>query len=230
MKAIALAALSSIIEGAGYVPYFLVRRGKRHEALIRAQLRIHEHDQTRKGHAHGLRSDMLEGTFTTETRIIRRDELFEEFAPGESSLPENIHQNLYSDRSHVFFIAAYGATRRVESSEFFDRNASKRRRLRYHRVSSLFEDHIALTPLSVWFDKIRGERQGEIVKLINQLLPPDIRFTGKRQYGEYLFRQRRLDIPFPALSDGYRAYIGWICDLIYHPGQSHQVCAKIFNR
>ena len=26
----------------------------------------------------------------------------------------------------------------------------------------------------------------------------------------------RLKVPFPALSDGYRAFIGWVADLLYH--------------
>ena len=34
--------------------------------------------------------------------------------------------------------------------------------------------------------------------------------------GEPLFRLFGSDVPFQALSDDYRAYIGWIADLVYH--------------
>jgi len=34
--------------------------------------------------------------------------------------------------------------------------------------------------------------------------------------GEYLFERGGLRVPFPALSDGYRAFLGWAGDLLYH--------------
>ena len=30
------------------------------------------------------------------------------------------------------------------------------------------------------------------------------------------FTENEITVPFEALSDGYRAYIGWITDLLYH--------------
>jgi predicted ATP-binding protein involved in virulence len=33
---------------------------------------------------------------------------------------------------------------------------------------------------------------------------------------EYVFDRGGLKVPFPALSDGYRAFLGWIGDLLYH--------------
>jgi predicted ATP-binding protein involved in virulence len=33
---------------------------------------------------------------------------------------------------------------------------------------------------------------------------------------EYLFEHRGQSVPFGALSDGYRAYVGWVADLAYH--------------
>jgi len=36
------------------------------------------------------------------------------------------------------------------------------------------------------------------------------------EQGEYLFERNGLKVPFPALSDGYRAFLGWVGDLLYH--------------
>ena len=36
------------------------------------------------------------------------------------------------------------------------------------------------------------------------------------QDGEYIFQHRQTRVPFLALSDGYRALVGWIGDLLYH--------------
>jgi predicted ATP-binding protein involved in virulence len=33
---------------------------------------------------------------------------------------------------------------------------------------------------------------------------------------EYYFKRGETSVPFPGLSDGYRGFIGWICDLLYH--------------
>jgi predicted ATP-binding protein involved in virulence len=43
-------------------------------------------------------------------------------------------------------------------------------------------------------------------------------FKGEQEpgEGEYLFERRGLKVPYPALSDGYRANLGWIGDLLYH--------------
>jgi predicted ATP-binding protein involved in virulence len=56
-----------------------------------------------------------------------------------------------------------------------------------------------------------------VVRLVNALLPTGTRFTGRLDTTlEPRFIQRGVDLPLGALSDGYRAYIGLICDLLYH--------------
>src|SRR5947207_1914827 len=60
-------------------------------------------------------------------------------------------------------------------------------------------------------------RYTQVKNLINRLSGKEhYTFTGDMDGGEYLFERGGLKIPFPALSDGYRAYLGWIGDLLYH--------------
>ena len=52
---------------------------------------------------------------------------------------------------------------------------------------------------------------------MNQFLAPaDFRFTGELRNREYLFERGKTLIPLPSMSDGYRAFVGWVSDLLYH--------------
>jgi hypothetical protein len=89
-------------------------------------------------------------------------------------------------------------------------------------VAGLFEPHIALTPLSAWLPQFQSTNPGrykQVYNLINRLLPEGTRFSGKREkgnLGDYLYELNGAEVPFGALSDGFRAFIGWITDLLYH--------------
>jgi hypothetical protein len=89
-------------------------------------------------------------------------------------------------------------------------------------VAGLFEEQVTLIPLETWLPAMfsgpqrnRG-RYTQIQHLINDLLPAECRFTAKMEQSSYVFEMRGSEVPFAALSDGYRAYIGWITDLLYH--------------
>ncbi|MFU8807443.1 MAG: hypothetical protein ACNA8W_26775, partial [Bradymonadaceae bacterium] len=83
---------------------------------------------------------------------------------------------LYSDRAPEYCVVGYGSTRRVESADTFDpATLFKRRRARYQRVASLFEDYVALIPLSSWLPE--SERAFEILELLGRLLPPSLRVS-----------------------------------------------------
>ncbi|MFM2057353.1 MAG: hypothetical protein RLY71_1738 [Pseudomonadota bacterium] len=92
--------------------------------------------------------------------------------------------------------------------------------MRAQRVQSLFEDSYSLVPLNQWLPDYRLKNKGrytQIVNLMNRLMGKDhYQFTGDMENGEYLYELGNLRVPFPALSDGYRAYLGWIGDLLYH--------------
>jgi hypothetical protein len=126
-------------------------------------------------------------------------------------------ETIFHDDSPGYFLVAYGATRRTEAAEHLDRQMSKRRGLRYQRVAGLFEDYITLMPFAASLAQFkRSARLDDLFLLINELLPDEIEFTGEVDGLEPVFLQRGIALPFPALSDGYRAYIGLICDLLYH--------------
>ena len=127
---------------------------------------------------------------------------------------------MYDDKSPAFLLIGYGANRRVESSQTFDSSIrTKNRLLRYQRVASLFEEQMTLVPLSSWLPKYKDKNPGrhkQVINLINRLLPEGTRVQDVNDENEYLFTHKRVTVPFSALSDGYRAYIGWIADLLYH--------------
>jgi predicted ATP-binding protein involved in virulence len=62
-----------------------------------------------------------------------------------------------------------------------------------------------------------------VESVINRLLKPAYyRFTGEQEEGsDYLFESRGgMKVPFRGLSDGYRAFIGWVGDMLFHACQA----------
>lgn len=127
---------------------------------------------------------------------------------------------LDDDQAPAFFVVGYGATRRVETSDYSEGSARRSRGLRYQRIAGLFEDHVALRPLTTWLTRLqrREQRFAEAVALLDAVLPGNIRFHGEffEEDEQYLFDFEGISTPFGALSDGYKAFIGWVGDLIGH--------------
>lgn len=137
----------------------------------------------------------------------------------------NIVQDVQHRReSSAFFLVGYGATRRVEQGrqvDFAVRN--KTRVTRYERVAGLFEEHYSLVPLSSWLPEYATRNPGrykQVINLLNQLLPESCQLrtaTAKTAYSrEFMFNMEGVEVPFRALSDGFRAYVGWIGDMLFH--------------
>lgn len=213
LDGIALALLSPLIASSGYRPYALIRRSNHsvvNSAAIAVELVLHKQDDNRP-------TGRVPVTALLETNIDRRGDV--EFV-RPAATPGPLWESMYNDSSPAFFFVGYGATRRVEALSANDlASRRKSRQVRYERVASLFEDHFALTPLDAWLPEWQTRNPGrytQVVNLINKLLPAGIRFTGDLEAGEYLFGMGTVKVPFGALSDGYRAYIGWISDLLYH--------------
>ena len=211
LKALALATLAPVIENAGYVPYYLVRRGTE-LATMTVSAVLHDEET---GRGRQSRLPLIE-LAKTDVALLSAD--FEALRPARNMSPA--WERMYSEDSPAFMIVGYGATRRVDPSDVFDSsNLRKVRRVRYQRVAGLFEDHIALTPLAAWLPRLLLEpsaRREEIRELIAALLPSEIELVGLGDRDEILFRHRQETVPFGALSDGYKAYIGWVGDLLYH--------------
>jgi len=220
LKALALAALSPIMPQAGFLPYRLVRRTYKDadikEGNISAKVLLHAQDLN-------LRNLDKPRAETMAIKLLARGADYDTLvsanvSPSEKNL--GIWERMYDDKSPAFLVVGYGATRRVEEAKNFDLGAQqKSRMLRYRRVAGLFESHIALVPLSFWLPSFQKENRGrynQVVELIDKILPEEASFTGEYENEEYLFMINGILIPFDALSDGYRAYIGWIADLLYH--------------
>lgn len=93
----------------------------------------------------------------------------------------------------------------------------KQRTIHSQRVAGIFEEYIALTPLRAWLlrSDIAPARVQEVREVLNALLPEKLTLDPPQNY-EILFDLQGLKIPFSALSDGYRGYVGMVGDLLYH--------------
>ena len=216
LKAIAIAALGPAVTAANLPVYRLIRRSSKiqepatipTEAIIEANFIPHQQDEESLNHP------LLESR-TTISRI------------GDLELPTWTHPDpkpwhpIYSNAGDAFFFVGYGATRRVEAKDVVDPGARQANSfVRAQRIRSLFEEAYSLIPLSIWLPQLAATNQGrftQVKHLIDQLLHhTGYTFSGQQEDGEYLFERRGMGVPFPALSDGYRAYLGWIGDLLYH--------------
>lgn len=217
LKAIALACLGPLLDKSGIYAYHFVRREPKKlaikAALIDATLTLHQQDA--RGYGEGLKAE-------TSFSIHRRGD-FEDM--GWTGPSAELWEPIFQSRSDAFFFVGYGASRRSEQKNRYDKGMRRERLFgRTQRIQSLFEEGYSLVPLSAWLPTVRNNRPGlfrQVVALINKLLGPGhYQFKGETLDGECVFEKNGLKIPLPALSDGYRAYLGWISDLLYHLTQS----------
>jgi hypothetical protein len=224
LMAAALAALGPAVKSAGIFPYRLVRReaGPRArtngsdqangiEARIRAAFTLHRQDvkNSRQTSGSTLKSDVI---------VTRKGDLELIDWHGEA---ESAWESIYSAESDAFFFVGYGATRRVESIDRFDDGSRRKSSFaRAQRVRGLFEDAYSLIPLNSWlpaFGKQNPGRYAQVRDLLNGLMGRGhYSFEGRLDGREYVFSRGGMDVPFPALSDGYRAFLSWVSDLLYH--------------
>lgn len=217
LRALAIAALAPALLDSGFVPYRLVRR-----------------DSAGAASACLLKLDAVatEGEHSITPGKSRKLELLARLEPkGPGGGQDRLHLNstprspitelLDDDYSPAFFVAGYGATRRVETADYSPGSARRSRGLRYQRIAGLFEDQVALRPLQAWLERLQArdpERFSQVLELLNKVLPDNVRFAGEHseEDEQYLFLFDGVPTPFSALSDGYRAFIGWVGDLLGH--------------
>lgn len=210
LKALALAALGPAVGRSGIYPYRLIRRevGQRalKPAVLKASFKTHEQDHAPY--------DQIE----SHVAVIPE---------GDLELLEWKHaddkpwQPVFSSDSDAFFMVGYGATRRVSKSTRAEQ--SHKSAPRAARVMGLFEEDYSLRPLNSWLPRYQASAQlkgryTQVAHLLNRLVGTGAwEFTGKQdKEGEYLFGKKGAQVPYPALSDGYRAFLGWLGDLLYH--------------
>jgi predicted ATPase len=216
LKAIALATLSPVIAQSGYVPYRLVRRtgskkDEKQQAKVSAEVILHFQDR----HLDFIKSKSALDFKNLTTRVRRIGDT-EKLESESEPMGPDIWEEMYYEESPAFLLVGYGATRTVVDAENF---VDSKKLLRYQRVAGLFEPQVVLRPLASWLPHFQKENPGrykQVINLISRLLPDEAEFTGLYEKGEYLFEFGKAKVPFAAMSDGYRAYIGWIADLLYH--------------
>eukprot|EP01013_Petalomonas_cantuscygni_P000560 TRINITY_DN10574_c0_g1_i1.p2 TRINITY_DN10574_c0_g1~~TRINITY_DN10574_c0_g1_i1.p2 ORF type:complete len:425 (-),score=66.83 TRINITY_DN10574_c0_g1_i1:1244-2518(-) len=212
LRAIAIAVLAPALMETGFVAYRLVRRPDAENAFLKVDATLGAHEKT--GPEPGG------DTITLIARIDRvegRDEV--DRLHLESTPQSPLEKLIYSDSSDAFFVAGYGATRRVESLDYSPSSMRKQRGARYARVASLFEDHIALRPLEVLLrDLDRMGRLEEGLEIINRVIPPEVEIGAiagaSPEAASVAFNG--IETPFAALSDGYKAFVGMVGDLVGH--------------
>ena len=209
LQTVALSTFGPAARDSHLTAHTLIRREQAWKELrsrFFAQLRLHQQDRSSRGQ------------IDSETHIHRRGELEHlQYASREDPAWDGV----YESENDAFFIVGYGATRRVEPGENLDMGArSKSRFLRAQRVQGLFQDSFSLIPLTFWLPKLKSSNPGrskQVIELIDKLLKPGkFEFTGELGDSDYVFRRSGVNVPFQSLSDGYRAFIGWVGDLLYH--------------
>lgn len=215
LRAVALAALAPIIGSSGFRPYRLVRQAREEAArlaVIKGDFILHDQDL-------GSASRDKEVLSQTHTHIERRGD-FEQISAMSASTSGGPWEGIFEESSPAFLVLGYGASRRVEGVATVDVSLrAKSRFIRYDRVAGLFEEGVTLVPLGSWLPRFRSENPGrhrQVITLVNRLLPPETRIQEEPEGSEYIFLHNGASVPFAALSDGYRAFIGWIADLLYH--------------
>jgi len=217
LRALALSTLGELLMQSGMVPRHLVRRGKKSKATLGSHVRLTAPQDSSEGAPLSKRVVVTHVSRRGDQEIIVPARLH---AMNEEEMNEKRaskwNDDWYRDDSPAWLMLGYGATRRVDISEVFDPQAQRRQRnVRYQRIAGLFEDHIALVPLHVWLPA--SDRRDEVIALIDRLLPEGDEFRGERDGYEMAFRIAGSEpLPFSALSDGYRAYLALVGDMLYH--------------
>ena len=135
---------------------------------------------------------------------------------------EDVWKPVFESKNPAFFAVGYGATRRVETPENINLvTRSKSTFLRAQRIQSLFQEAFSLIPLRAWYPGLKVMRvvdRQEFEQLLNRLLKPThCTYSGKWiREGDSLFEHSGVEIEFRNLSDGYRAYLGWVTDMLFH--------------
>jgi hypothetical protein len=215
LRGLAIAVLAPALLQSGFVPYRLVRRQAAGTPPVNHCLLKVRGVADGRERGVGLKNTVeLLARLEVPTRG-NLDKLTLEHTPESPIQPL-----LDDDYSPAFFVVGYGATRRVETGDYSESSARRSRGLRYQRIAGLFEDHVALRPLSSWLLRLQPNtaRYAEAVSLLDRVLPDTIRFNGEflPEEEQFVFDFEGVPTPFTALSDGYKAFIGWVGDLIGH--------------
>jgi len=224
LESIALSALGPTAESSRVSPRRLVRfvpnkrrptdREKSKQALIHARLVLHGSEQLRQKEQTGL------AIGSSELLVRERGEIESfQFVAETIDTPKADWEQAYESDNELFFAVAYGATRRVEQKSYLSTRRKTRSEFgRAMRLESVMQEGYPLFPMQSWFTRRKkNKRWIQIVEIINELMGGEhFSFDGKYKDGEFFFSKGGIDVPFRSLSDGYRSFLGWVTDLLYH--------------
>lgn len=227
-RSLALGVLGRVLTNSGFQAEFLVRRAADHNspdhATIQTEMVLTPRDLSPAENIPSLFS--LTGVSGSVTINIRDD--FEYVISDISDDSE--WKGLYGSLNPTFFLVGYGANRRSERPEGY---SEKGRSPRYQRVAGLFEDHVGLIPFSYAYTEFEARNKiTSATNLLNSLLPEEVKLTNERDSQRRpLFDRYGVLLPFTALSDGFRTFVGWVWDLLYQlaliqPSKSSQILPK----
>lgn len=214
LKAIALSTLGPGVSKLDINPFMWVRRSPNEDSnfgRLDATFESNEQDQISYGRVES----------SIEVKV-------------EEGLKDSIRWNheqtkgwhpVFDDNPAAMFMVGYGASRTVELPEKFNPGARKSSGLiRINKVKSLFEETYQLVPLDAWLPEMKTNNPGRYKQFVNLLAritgEGHFKFTGEIEDRQYIFEKEGSSIPFNALSDGYRAFLGWVGDLLFHVEQS----------
>lgn len=215
LKTIALSTLGPAVSELGTIkPYMWVRRSPNFAnefGYINAHFESNEQDNISYGRVESaIRIEVAEGS---------KDRVRWDHMQTKSWHP------VFEDNREAMFLVGYGASRTVELPEKFNSASRKSGQfIRINKVRSLFEETYQLVPLDAWLPEMKIDNPGryvQIIGLLSKITGDDhIQFTEKMDGNQYIFEKDGSLIPFNALSDGYRAFLGWVGDLLFHIEQS----------
>jgi AAA domain, putative AbiEii toxin, Type IV TA system len=214
LKGIALALTAPILSsaGSGFQADALVRRkfggiaGPHAEtATVNAKVVITEQDVKNKKKCGPAK------LFCT----LKRDD--DDEYVSEATPRGGVWRQMSDKKSPAFLVLGYAATRRMAPPEEAVITRIAKGNLRYTRVQSLFNEDMTLMPLTHWLpDFKKKRRRKQVIELLDKLLGDLYHFDGQFEKGEFYFTRGKASVPMRALSDGYRAFIAWVSDLLYH--------------
>ncbi len=232
LKALALGVLSPVINSSGFKAEYLVRRkpNEAPQAVVKGGALLRENAEVRAY----LKLDKLDvdtlprrGDSVIGQTIIQRTGDFEDIVSTAQNDPD-VWKNIYLNNSLAFFLVGYGANRRTERPEGYNLNL---RSSRYQRVAGLFEESVGLVPFNFGYLQLKDRNYLEQARtILNALLPDDVDLTDRTDGQQQpLFNRANVLLPFNALSDGFRAFVGWVWDLLFQMASLQTPEASLLN-
>jgi predicted ATP-binding protein involved in virulence len=220
LKAAAIIANHPFLSQSGFRPYQMIRkitdRTKKQQPRTAILTGIfQESDTVIKAKTQG---EVSAARVLVELQIARKGD--EEILELASGAPLSIFEGRdYDDNfwRELYFVVAYGAMRRVERLPSYEMEAQNQQySYRYSRMANLFDSRVVLIPLVSWLAQLPNREKKQILELFASLMPSNLEFSDSIDGREFSFYHNKILVPFDALADGHRSYIGWVSDLLYH--------------